>query len=118
MLERICWILLAIIHLSPFTALFFPNMIARLYSVPVADPNFAMFHHRAALFGAIVIACLWSIFDPNVRKLSVAITALSMISFLMIFLAYGQPDSLRTIAIVDTIGLPLLAYVGWRAFAA
>jgi hypothetical protein len=118
MLERICWILLAIIHLSPFTALFFPNIITRLYSIPVDDPNFAIFHHRAALFGAVVIACTWAVFDPNVRKLSASVTALSMLSFLVIFLIYGQPASLRTIAIVDTFGLSLLAYVGWRALTA
>lgn len=118
MLERIAWLILALIHLSPFAALFAPSLITRLYSVPVADPNFALLHHRAALFGAIFIACVWAAFYGDVRKLVTVITGLSMISFLAIYVAHGQPASLRTIAIADLIGLPFLAYVGWKAFSA
>lgn len=119
MAERICWLILAVaVHLPPFAAFFAPSLIARLYSVHADDPNFALLHHRAALFGVIVVACLWAALDPDVRKLSAVVTALSMISFLVIYLTYGQPASLRTIAIVDILGLPLLFYVGWKAFAA
>lgn len=118
MLERTCWFLIAAIHLSPFAAFVAPGMISRLYGVAQDDPNFALLHHRAALFGVVFIACLWAAFDPGVRKLAVIVTALSMLSFIAIFLQYGQPPSLRMIAIVDTVGLPVLAYVGWKAFTA
>jgi len=119
MLERICWLILGLaIHLPPFLAFFAPQLIERLYSVAADDPNFPILHHRAALFGVVMIACLWAAFDPNVRKLVTVLTALSMISFLEIFLIYGQPLSLRTIAIVDASGLPFLAYAGWKAFTA
>lgn len=118
MLERICWMLLAFIHLSPFAAFFMPAMISRLYSVAADDPNFAILQHRAALFGVVCIACVWAAFDPNVRKLVIIVTTLSMVSFLIIYGSYGQPVSLRTIAIVDALGLPLLVYVGWKAFTA
>ncbi|MEP2988625.1 MAG: hypothetical protein ABJN65_06860 [Parasphingorhabdus sp.] len=117
MLERVCWVVLALIHLSPFAAFFAPTMITRLYSVETGDPSFAILHHRAALFGLIVIACLWAVFDPNVRKLAVVLTSLSMFSFLLIYMAYGQPLPLKAIAIVDILGLPFLALVAWKAFS-
>ncbi len=118
MLERACWIVLGIlIHLPPFAAFFSPSLITHLYGVSSGDMNFALLQHRAALFGVIVVACLWAAFDPDVRKLAVALTALSMISFLAIYGIYGQPDTLRAIAIADLIGLPFLAYVGWKAFS-
>tara|TARA_R110002110_G_scaffold347516_1_gene557598 strand:- start:77 stop:436 length:360 start_codon:yes stop_codon:yes gene_type:complete len=119
MVERIAWLVLALlIHLPPFAAFFRPSLVTKLYGVAADDPNFALLQHRAALFGVIAIACFWAAFDPDVRKLAVVVTALSMISFLGIFVAYGQPVSLRTIAVADAIALPFLAYVGWKAFVA
>ena len=119
MVERICWLALALaIHLPPFAAFLVPALITKLYAVPADDPNFALLQHRAALFGVIVIACLWAAFNPDVRKLVFVLASLSMVSFLAIYLGYGQPPSLRTIALVDVLGLPLLGYVGWKAFFA
>ena len=117
MLERVSWLILGLaIHLPPFVAFFVPSLITRLYSVAPDDPNFALLQHRAALFGVVAITCVWAAFDPGVRKLAFVLTALSMISFLIIFVAYGQPPSLKSIALVDGIGLTFLAYVGWKAF--
>lgn len=119
MLERVSWLILAIaIHLPPFIAFFMPKLLTQLYAVAPEDANFPLLHHRAALFGVITIACLWAAFDPDVRQLVSAITAVSMISFLIIFFAYDQPQSLKTIALVDGIGIPFLAYVSWTAYAA
>ncbi len=56
MLERTSWILLALIHLTPFAVFFAPTTISRLYSVAQDDPSFALLHHRAALFGVVFIA--------------------------------------------------------------
>ncbi len=117
MIERICWTLLGlVIHGPPFAAFFAPSLIRRLYSVSLDDPNFALLQHRAALFGVVAVICVWAALDPNVRKLAVVATALSMLSFLFIFLSFGQPSALKTIALADLFGLPLLFYVGWRAF--
>lgn len=118
MLERICWLVLALaIHLPPFAAFFAPSLITKLYGVATDDVGFPLLHHRAILFGIVMISCLWAAFDPNVRKLAVVVTALSMVSFLAIYFGYGQPPSLKTIALVDGAGLPFLAFVGWKAFA-
>lgn len=116
MWERISWIILGVVHLPPFTAVFVPSLITRLYGVAADDMSFALLQHRAALFGIVVVACLWATFDPGARKLAFVLTALSMVSFLTIYGIHGQPSALRTIAIADLIGLPFLAYVGWKAF--
>lgn len=116
MLERGFWFILGLIHLPPFAAFFMPSLITRLYGVAGDDANFAMLQHRAALFGLVVIACAWAAVDPSSRKLAFVITAVSMLSFLTIYAIHGQPISLRAIAIADLIGLPFLAYVGWKVF--
>lgn len=115
--ERICWLVLGLlVHFPPFAAFFVPSLISRLYSALPNDPNFALLQHRAALFGVIVITCIWAAFDPGVRKLATIITALSMISFLNVYMTYGKPQSLKTIAYVDLAGLPFLVFAGWKAF--
>jgi hypothetical protein len=117
MLERISWLMLACaIHLPPFAALFVPSLLTRLYSVQPDDPNFVLLRHRAALFGVVVIACLWAAFDEDVRKLAFVATALSMVGFLVLYVAHGRPEALTSIAVGDLVGLPFLAYVGWKAF--
>ena len=118
MIERICWLVLAICHLPPFMAFFKPSLITKLYSIPVDNSAFLLLHHRAALFGLVVVACLWAAFDSNVSRLAVVITALSMLSFLSIYFMNGAPNNLRGIAIADMIGIPFLAYVAWKAFLA
>ncbi len=118
MLDRIAWVILGVIHLSPFVAFFVPSLITRLYGVAPDDANFALLQHRAALFGIVVIACIWATFDPSIRKLAAVVAALSMISFLVIYGIHGQPVALRSIAVADMIGLPFLAYVSWKALFA
>lgn len=117
MLERICWLSLALfVHLPPFATLFAPSLITKLYDVAPNAVSFPLPHHRAALFEILMIACLWAGFDPDVRKSAFEVTSLSMVSFLAIYFGNGQPPSLKTIALVDGAGLPFLAFVGWKAF--
>ena len=117
MIDRIAWGVLALIHLMPAVALLAPGLIGRLYGVDAANPIFPLLHHRAALFAVILLICLWAAVDPNVRRLAVVATGLSMLSFLVIYWTSGQPETLRTIAIADLVGLPFLAIATWRAFA-
>jgi hypothetical protein len=116
MAERVAWIALALVHLMPAIAFIVPSMISRLYGVAAGEPLFPLLHHRAALFAVILLICLWAAIDPGVRQLAVVATALSMLGFLAIYWSAGQPASLRTIALVDLIGLPFLAFAAWRAF--
>lgn len=116
MIERLCWTVLVLIHASPIAAFFAPSMLGRLYGVDAASDVALLLQHRGALFALVVIACIWAAFDPSVAKLAVVISAVSMLSFLVLYVGAGMPAGLRTIAIADMVGLPFLAFLGWRAF--
>lgn len=118
MLERIAWGVLAAIHASPAIALVRPALITSLYGVDRGAAVFPLLHHRAALFGVIVLVCVWAMVDPASRRVAAVAVAVSMVSFLTIFLLGGSPPGLRSIALADSIGLPALGYVAWRAFVA
>jgi hypothetical protein len=49
--------------------------------------------------------------------LASVVVAISMISFLWLYVAAGQPAALRQIAIADLAGLPFLVIAAWLAFA-
>jgi hypothetical protein len=118
MLELIAWLILALVHLMPALAFFIPSLLTKLYRLEPGNALFLLMHHRAALFLAILVICVWSAFDVTPRRLASVAVAISMVSFLALYWLQGSPAALRQIAIVDLIGLPALAYVMWRAFSA
>jgi hypothetical protein len=115
-IERICWAVLALIHIMPASMLFRPDAIGKLYRVDAAAPLAALLHHRAALFVIVVIACLWAMADSGARRLATVVVATSMLSFLAVYWYAGSPVALRSIATADLVGLPFLGFVLWRAF--
>ena len=116
MIDRLAWLLLALLHLPPAVALIRPAMIESLYGVPRGSAAFPLVQHRAALFAAVLLICLWAMADPGARRLACVVCALSMLSFLLLYRLAGAPPALRTIALADLLFLPVLAYAGWRAF--
>ena len=116
MIERFCWIVLGLIHAMPALALFKPAWITRLYGVGPGTDSFTLLHHRAALFLAVVVICVWAALRPEVRQLASVAVAISMASFVLIWWLSGMPPALRTIAVADLIGLPVLFYAAWQAF--
>lgn len=116
MIERLAWGVLALVHLTPALALFAPSLLTRLYGMKSGDPLFLLMHHRAALFLAVMVACIWCALDPTPRRLGVVLVAISMLSFLALYFGNGSPPALKQIAVADLIGLPALLYVGWKAF--
>jgi hypothetical protein len=118
MLDRISWLLLALLHLPPAVALVRPAMIETLYGVTRDSAAFPLVQHRAALFAAVMLICLWAMADPKVRRLASIACAISMLSFLLLWWLADAPPALKTIAVADLIFLPILAFAGWRAFRA
>ena len=118
MLERLSWLLLALLHLPPAVALIRPTSLETLYGVTREMPVFPLVRHRAALFAAVVAICLWAFADPGVRRLATVTCAISMLSFLLIYRLAGAPRAIRKIALADLLFLPVLAFAGWRAFLA
>jgi len=109
MVQLICWLALAAIHVTPALAVIRPALLKKLYRLPPNSPLFLLMQHRSMLFAAIVAACLLAAFDPPSRPLAGLVTAISMISFLVLYVNAGRPASLRTIARVDAIGIIPLA---------
>lgn len=116
MLERFCFIALALIHVQPASMLIRPDAIGALYRVEASGPLHALLQHRAAMFAIVVLACIWAMADPGARRLAVTVVATSMLSFLAIYWHAGSPPALRTIALADLAGLPFLAVAAWHAF--
>jgi hypothetical protein len=114
--ERICWAVLVLIHITPASMLFRPGAIGKMYQVDAAGPIAALLHHRAALFVIVIIACVWAMVDPGPRRLAAVVVATSMLSFLAIYWQAGSPVALKPIALADLVGLPFLGYVLWAAF--
>ena len=117
MLQLICWLALAAVHAMPALAFFRPATITTMYSLQSDNPLFLLMHHRAAFFVAVFAFCLWAAFDTYPRRAAVVLVAISMLSFLWLYFSNGAPKPLKTIATVDLVGLPFLAYVAWKAFA-
>lgn len=116
-LDRVAWLLLALLHLSPAMALVRPAIIEPLYGVARDSAAFPLVRHRAALFVAIVAICVWAMADPGVRRLASVACAISMLTFLLLYRMAGAPRALRTIALADLLFVPILAFAGWRAFS-
>jgi hypothetical protein len=115
-MTAVAWALLAVLHLLPALALVRPSLLTTLYGVEPGSIAFLLLHHRAALFAVVVVMCLWALADPGVRRMASVAAALSMGSFILLWLGSGSPPALRTIAIADLVGLLPLAWVGWAAF--
>lgn len=91
-------------------------MIAQLYGIDAGGTPHLLLHHRAALFLGVLILCVWSIVSATPRPAAVIVTAISMLSFLLLYWQAGSPLSLRMIFISDLVGVVPLALVGWAAF--
>ncbi len=117
MLDRILWLILAGIHAMPALAFFRPATMTAMYRMQADNPLFLLMRHRAALFVVIFIIALWAAADPGARRLASVALTISMVSFLWLYWQAGSPPALKTIALVDLAGLPVLALAMWRAFA-
>lgn len=116
-LETLCWLGLAAVHAPPAAVLFKPALLGSLYGIPPGGPAEVLLVHRGGLFLAITIVALLAAFDPHARKAASLVVAISVISFLLLYVSAGVPEgALRTIALVDSAALPPLAFVCWSAW--
>lgn len=118
MISAVCWGVLGALHALPAMALFRPGLISEFYGVEAGSNTHLLLHHRAALFLVVSIICAWAAFRPETRQLATVSVGVSMVSFLVLFWLAGAPPALRSIAVGDLVGLPFLAFAGWRAFRA
>jgi hypothetical protein len=111
------WLLLAALHALPAMVLFVPAMVERLYGTPPSGDIGILLVHRGALFLAVLAAAVMAALHSPSRQLASLIVAISMLTFLWLFLRGGSPASLRTIFLADLVGLAPLALVCWDAWS-
>ncbi len=116
-LTKVCWGLLALIHLSPSLPVFRPKLIETLYGISPSGDLGVLTTHRAFLFLALFITALIAMFNLESRKLASIILTISMVSFLFLYVREGLPSgALQKIAIADGMGLFPLAFVIWQSW--
>jgi hypothetical protein len=113
---KVCWAFLGLLHAMPALALFRPALLEKMYGVAPGTDSFTLLHHRAALFLVVVVISVWAMLRPEVRALASIAVGISMVSFILVWWLSGASPGLRTIALADMIGLPVLLFVGWHAF--
>ncbi len=117
LITKLAWALLAFIHLSPAAVFFLPHLTKKLYGIDANGELGVLITHRGALFLAIFAACVAGAFDPDARLALSVVVAISVVSFLWLYFRAGMPSGpLKTIALVDLIGLAPLFLVVWSAW--
>jgi hypothetical protein len=117
MLIKIAWLALGLIHLFPAASAFSPSLMQRIYGVAPSGDLAVILAHRGVLFCALLASCVFGAFDPAARRPLGIVVAISVIGFLVLYARAGMPAGpLRTIAIVDALGLVPLAAVLWSAW--
>jgi hypothetical protein len=116
---RIGFLLLSFLHLVPSAAFVAPKLIRRLYGIDPDGTLGVLLSHRAGLFVAVAAAALFAAISMEGRRLATIVLTISMLGFLLTYVRAGAPSGpLRTIALMDMIGLlPLtfVAYASWRS---
>lgn len=117
MFIKLAWLALGLIHLFPAASAFSPALLDRLYGVAPSGDFAVLVAHRAVLFCAIFVSCLLGAFDPTARRPLGIVVGISVVGFLILYARAGMPTGpLRTIAIVDAVGLAPLTVVLWSAW--
>ncbi len=117
LLTKFAWGALALIHLMPSVPLFRPKMIETLYGVEPSGDIGVLLTHRSGLFLAILVTSVFALLSVEARRLASVVLAVSMISFLILYVRAGLPvGPLKKIAIADAIDLVPLAFVIWQAW--
>lgn len=63
MVIKLCWAVLALIHVIPALALFKPALLTTLYGAQTGSVTYMLLHHRAALFVGVFIASFMQSFS-------------------------------------------------------
>lgn len=117
LLVRLSWGALALIHAAPAAVVFAPTLIRRLYGADPAGDVGLLLVHRGAMFLAVVAVCLYAAFEPGARRTAGLVTAISILSFLGLYVRAGLPSgALRSIALADVVALVPLGLVLWAAW--
>lgn len=119
LLVQIGFALLTVIHGLPAIGAVVSSKISGTYGVSTDDAvAMTLLQHRAVLFGILAAGSCAAVFRPELRIAVLIGAMVSMTAFLAIAIARGETrGTLRTIVIVDVIGIVVGLVTGGMLFA-
>lgn len=119
LLIRIGLVGVGVIHLLPIMGVTGAAALARLYGLPISDPNLLiLLQHRAVLFAIVGLLQFAAVFRVEWRPLALAVGAVSVVSFLAVALLVGDYNAeIARVVWADVLALLLLAVAAvgvWR----
>lgn len=117
MLITVIFILVGLINLYPAIGMLSSEQLVALYGIEfVSSEHLILMRHRAVMFGLLGVLILCAAFKPAMRPLASIAALVSMISFIVIALAYADynlaaiSSSIYKVVIADIIAsIALLA---------
>lgn len=102
-LYRLILLITGLVHLLPFSFLFFTEQLQKNYGVDMSDANLQLLlRHRAIFFGMIGIGLIFSAIKKSFYGLASTIGLISMVSFIVLFYEIGGINhQLRSVMIID-----------------
>lgn len=115
-LYRLILLITGLIHLLPFSFLFFTEQMQKNYGVDMSDANLQLLlRHRAVFFGLIGFGLIFSAIKKSYYGWASTIGLISMVSFIVLFYEIGGINhQLRSVMLIDvyvSIALFLTAVV-------
>jgi hypothetical protein len=119
-LSAVALVLVAVIHLLPLPGVLGADWLARLYGLPIDNPDLSLLlRHRAVLFGLLGAGMVASVVWPAWRPAAYVAAFVSVVSFLVVAaLESPAQPAIHRVVVADGIALVLLvagAFAEWRA---
>lgn len=102
-LYRLILLISGLVHILPFSFLFFTEQLQKSYGVDISDVNLQLLlRHRAIFFGLIGVGLILSAIKKSYYGWASAIGLISMVSFVLLFFQIGGINQqLRTVMLID-----------------
>ena len=113
---RLILLITGMVHILPFSFLFFTEQLQKNYGVDMSDANLQLLlRHRAVFFGLIGFGLILSAIKKSYYGWASTIGLISMVSFIVLFYQIeGVNQRLRSVMLIDvyvSIALLLSAVV-------
>jgi|LakMenEpi03Aug12_release.lakeMendotaPanAssembly.Ray.scaffolds.fasta_scaffold02762_26 hypothetical protein len=102
-LYRLILLITGLVHILPFSFLFFTEQLQKSYGVDISDANLQLLlRHRAIFFGLIGVGMILSAIKKSFYGWASAIGLISMLSFVWLFYQIGGINQqLRSVMLID-----------------
>jgi hypothetical protein len=102
-LYRFILLITGLVHILPFSFLFFPEQLQKNYGVDMSDVNLQLLlRHRAIFFGLIGFGLIFSAIKKYFYGWASTIGLISMVSFIVLFYQIGEINQqLRSVMMID-----------------